>query len=43
MNFYKEAASKLDLIESKKASVKGCLSLAAPKDRRRMGALIIGP
>ncbi|QRW18005.1 splicing factor SF1 [Rhizoctonia solani] len=41
MNFYKEAASKLDLIESKKASIKGCLSLAAPKDRKRMGALII--
>ncbi|KAJ1307578.1 hypothetical protein OPQ81_001675 [Rhizoctonia solani] len=41
MNFYKEAASKLDLIESKKASVKGCLSLAAPKDRKRLGALVI--
>ncbi|KAH7341727.1 S-adenosyl-L-methionine-dependent methyltransferase [Rhizoctonia solani] len=41
MNFYKEAASKLDMIESKKSSVKGCLSLVAPKDRKRMGALII--
>ncbi|CAE7049894.1 unnamed protein product [Rhizoctonia solani] len=42
MNFYKDAASKMDMIESKKASVKGCLSLAAPKDRKRLGALIIG-
>ncbi|CAE6390467.1 unnamed protein product [Rhizoctonia solani] len=41
MNFYKDAASKIDLIESKKNSVKGCLSLAAPKDRKRLGALII--
>lgn len=42
MNFYKEAANMLDKIESKKASIKGCLSLAAAKDRKRLGALIIG-
>jgi putative methyltransferase len=42
MNFYKEAADMLDTIESKKSSIKGCLSLAAAKDRKRLGALIIG-
>ncbi|KAF8604281.1 S-adenosyl-L-methionine-dependent methyltransferase [Ceratobasidium sp. AG-I] len=41
MNFYKEAANMLDTIDSKKASVKGCLSLATPKDRKRLGALVI--
>jgi putative methyltransferase len=42
MNFYKEAANMLDTIEAKKSSIKGCLSLAAAKDRKRLGALIIG-
>lgn len=32
----------LDKIDSKKASVKGCLALATPKDRKRLGALVIG-
>ncbi|KAG9088280.1 hypothetical protein FRC06_002114 [Ceratobasidium sp. 370] len=41
MNFYKEAAKMLDIIESKKSSIKGCLSLAAEKDRKRLGALIL--
>ncbi|KAG9076475.1 hypothetical protein FS749_011751 [Ceratobasidium sp. UAMH 11750] len=41
MNFYKEAAKMLDTIESKKSSVKGCLSLVQEKDRKRLGALIL--
>lgn len=41
MNFYKEASNILDTIESKKGSVKGCLALASPKDRKRLGAIVI--
>ncbi|KAG8740795.1 hypothetical protein FRC10_003904 [Ceratobasidium sp. 414] len=41
MNFYKEAAKILDTVESRKSSIKGCLSLAAEKDRKRLGALVL--
>jgi putative methyltransferase len=41
MNFYFEAASVLERIESKRGSIKGILGSLPEKDRRRTSALVI--
>lgn len=41
MNFYRESARIIDQIDSKKGSIKSCLSSVDEKQRKRMAALVI--